>query len=106
AAVEDAGGGVVVEVDGDEGQGIDGEDVLEFALGGVCHGGVDGLGGDGAFGGEGEVHRETLMTGTRTARPSSLPLRSGITSPMALAAPVLVGIMDWVAARARCRSLW
>ena len=32
--------------------------------------------------------------------------RSGITSPMALAAPVLVGIMDTAADRARRGSLW
>jgi len=39
---------------------------------------------------------DTLMVGTRTAKPSSLPLSSGITSPTAAAAPVLVGIMDIV----------
>src|SRR5690606_42060733 len=50
--------------------------------------------------------RDTLMVGTRTARPSSLPFRSGITLPMAAAAPVLVGIIDWVAERARYRSVW
>lgn len=44
---------------------------------------------------------ETLITGTRTARPSSLPSSSGSTRPTAAAAPVLVGIMEWVALRAR-----
>src|SRR5438552_619223 len=44
------------------------------------------------------------MVGTRTAKPSSLPLSSGSTSPTAAAAPVLVGICDMVAERARRRS--
>src|SRR6516225_9986482 len=47
---------------------------------------------------------ETLMVGTRTAKPSSLPLSSGSTSPTAAAAPVLAGICDMVAERARRRS--
>src|SRR3984885_4849821 len=49
---------------------------------------------------------DTLMVGTRMERPSSLPFNSGITSPTAAAAPVLVGICDIVAERARRRSLW
>src|SRR5690606_18466216 len=49
---------------------------------------------------------ETLMVGTRIAKPSSLPLRCGSTSPTAAAAPVLVGIIDCVAERARRRSSW
>ena len=49
--------------------------------------------------------REPSGAGTRTASPSSLPLSSGSTSPMALAAPVEVGIMLIAAARARRRSL-
>ena len=48
---------------------------------------------------------DTLGVGTRMAHPFSLPLSSGMTSPMALAAPVVVGIIDWPAARARRRSL-
>jgi len=47
---------------------------------------------------------ETLMVGTRIAKPSILPLSVGSTSPTAAAAPVLVGIMDMVAERARRRS--
>jgi hypothetical protein len=47
---------------------------------------------------------DTLMVGTRTAKPSILPLSSGSTRPTAAAAPVLVGIMDMVAERARRRS--
>ena len=43
--------------------------------------------------------------GTRVAKPSSLPLSSGSTSETARAAPVVVGIMDMAAARARRRSL-
>ena len=43
--------------------------------------------------------------GTRIANPSSRPFRSGSTSPTATAAPVVVGIMDNPAARARRRSL-
>src|ERR1700741_2552993 len=50
--------------------------------------------------------RETLIVGTRIAKPSSLPLSSGSTSPTAAAAPVLVGIWLIVALRARRRSLW
>src|SRR6267142_246848 len=47
---------------------------------------------------------ETSGVGTRIAIPSSFPFRSGKTSPIALAAPVDVGIMDSAAARARRRS--
>ena len=50
--------------------------------------------------------KETLIVGTRTEKPSSLPFNSGSTSPTAAAAPVLVGIIDIVAERARRRSSW
>ena len=43
--------------------------------------------------------------GMRIEKPSSLPLSSGSTSPIALAAPVEVGMIDSAAARARRRSL-
>ena len=43
---------------------------------------------------------EPSMTGTRYEKPSNLPFKEGSTSPIALAAPVVVGMMDWVAARA------
>jgi hypothetical protein len=49
---------------------------------------------------------ETSEVGTRRAKPSRRPLSSGSTSPMARAAPVLVGIIETAAARARRRSLW
>src|SRR5262249_31782485 len=49
---------------------------------------------------------ETLGVGTRIAMPSSLPAIAGSTSLSALAAPVVVGIIDSAAARARRRSLW
>ena len=49
---------------------------------------------------------ETSGVGTRIAIPSSLPSTSGITSAVARAAPVVVGIMDMAAARARLMSLW
>ena len=45
-------------------------------------------------------------TGTRIAEPSSLPFSSGSTSPTARAAPVVVGIIDIAAARARRGSSW
>jgi len=48
---------------------------------------------------------ETLMVGTRIANPSILPCNSGSTRPTAAAAPVLVGIMDMVAERARRKSV-
>ena len=48
---------------------------------------------------------ETFGVGTRIAIPSSLPFSSGMTSETALAAPVVVGIIDTPAARARRRSL-
>ena len=48
---------------------------------------------------------ETLIVGTRMEKPSSLPFSSGSTRPTAFAAPVLVGICDIVAERARRRSL-
>src|SRR5579871_609416 len=44
---------------------------------------------------------DTLGVGTRMAKPSSRPLSSGSTSPTATAAPVVVGIIDNAAARAR-----
>ena len=43
--------------------------------------------------------------GTRIELPSIFPFTSGITSDVALAAPVVVGIIDNAAARARRRSL-
>ena len=49
---------------------------------------------------------EPSGVGTRVAKPSSLPLSSGSTSDTARAAPVVVGIIDMAAARARRRSLW
>src|SRR5206468_2764697 len=48
---------------------------------------------------------ETFAVGTRTAIPSSLPLSFGSTSPTAVAAPVVVGIMLTAAARGRRRCL-
>ena len=48
---------------------------------------------------------ETLIVGTRTAYPSSRPFSSGKTKPTAAAAPVLVGIIDMVAERARRKSV-
>ena len=48
---------------------------------------------------------ETFGVGTRTARPSNLPLSSGKTSPTAFAAPVDVGIIDIAAALALLKSL-
>ena len=44
---------------------------------------------------------ETLGVGTRIDTPSSLPFSSGSTSPTALAAPVVVGIIESAAARPR-----
>src|SRR6266542_6544496 len=48
---------------------------------------------------------EPVGTGTRMAMPSSLPLSSGMVSAVALAAPVVVGMMLMAAPRARRRSL-
>src|ERR1043165_63610 len=48
---------------------------------------------------------EPVGIGTRSAKPSSLPLSSGSTRLTALAAPVEVGTMFSAAARARRRSL-
>ena len=44
---------------------------------------------------------EPTGTGTRSEKPVSLPFNSGMTSPTALAAPVLEGMMFTAAARAR-----
>ena len=49
---------------------------------------------------------EPSGVGTRVAKPSRRPLSSGSTRDTARAAPVVVGIMDTAAARARRRSLW
>jgi hypothetical protein len=48
---------------------------------------------------------ETSGVGTRMAMPSMRPFTSGSTRDVALAAPVVVGMMDMAAARARRRSL-
>ena len=48
---------------------------------------------------------ETFGVGTRMAMPSRRPFRAGSTSPTADAAPVVVGMIDMAAARARRRSL-
>ena len=48
----------------------------------------------------------TVGVGTRRLKPSNLPLSSGMTSASAFAAPVVVGMMFWPAARARRGSLW
>ena len=47
---------------------------------------------------------EPVGVGTRSDVPSSLPLSSGSTSPMARAAPVVLGMIDSAAARMRRRS--
>ena len=49
---------------------------------------------------------EAFSSGTLTARPFSLPSSSGKMIPMAVADPVVVGISERLAARARLRSLW
>jgi hypothetical protein len=48
---------------------------------------------------------DTSGVGTRIAMPSIFPLSSGSTSDVAFAAPVVVGMIDSAAARARRRSL-
>lgn len=48
---------------------------------------------------------ETLAVGTRMDMPVSLPLRSGMTLPTALAAPVDDGMMFWAAVRPPRQSL-
>src|SRR5256886_2638329 len=50
--------------------------------------------------------RDTFGVGTRSAIPWNLPFSSGMTSAIALAAPVVVGITESAAARARRKSLW
>ncbi len=49
---------------------------------------------------------ETSGVGTRRDMPFILPVQLGRTSPMAFAAPVLVGMMLIAAALALRRSLW
>src|SRR5689334_10612719 len=49
---------------------------------------------------------EPVGVGARREEPSSLPLISGSTRAIALAAPLDVGTMLIAAARARRRSLW
>jgi len=49
---------------------------------------------------------DTSGIGTRRARPSRCPATLGITSPVARAAPVVVGTMLMAAPRARRGSLW
>ena len=47
---------------------------------------------------------EPVGTGTLCAEPMSFPLSSGITRPIALAAPVELGTMFTAAARAQLKS--
>ena len=42
---------------------------------------------------------DPLLTGTPNGRPLIFPFNSGITSPIALAAPIVVGIIDTNAER-------
>ncbi|KKS74727.1 MAG: hypothetical protein UV47_C0008G0001 [Parcubacteria group bacterium GW2011_GWA2_42_80] len=49
--------------------------------------------------------KETQTVGTRTAKPSKIPLSSGMVSVVAIAAPVVVGTIFCAAARARRKSL-
>ena len=48
---------------------------------------------------------DTFGVGTRRAKPFNLPFNSGNTKATAFAAPVVVGIIDIAAARARRKSL-
>ena len=48
---------------------------------------------------------DAFSIGTRTATPLSFPSSSGKISPIAVADPVVVGISERLAARARRRSL-
>ena len=47
---------------------------------------------------------EPVGVGTRNDMPSSLPLSSGMTLPIARAAPVVLGMIESAAARIRRRS--
>ena len=82
------------------------EDALERARGGLAERVVDRLR-VGRFFSRRAVRStsETFGVGTRIAMPSSLPAIAGSTSLSAFAAPVVVGIIDSAAARARRRSL-
>jgi hypothetical protein len=94
----------VVEVDRDQRFLGVVEDALQRTLGGLAQEAIDLLGRRRATCGEREIDEETLIVGTRTENPSSFPFSSGRTRPTEAAAPVLVGIMDIVAERARRRS--
>ena len=94
------------DVDGDDGVFAVLEDAAQGAFRGRREGGVDFIGRGTLSTWATKSVREPSGTGTRTAMPFSRPLSSGITSPMALAAPVLVGIMERAAERARRGSLW
>ena len=48
---------------------------------------------------------DTLGVGILIATPSNLPFKLGIISPIAFDAPVDVGTIDWLAARALLGSL-
>ena len=50
-----------------------------------------------------DVVGDIRLTGTRSEKPVSLPLRAGNTRPTAFAAPVVLGMMLIAAARARRR---
>ncbi len=105
-AIVDGGMRICAKVGGDQGLLGIRENALEPSCGGQVEGGVDGTSRlAGSLSVATKSTTETVAVGTRRARPSSLPARSGITSPSARAAPVVVGMMFAAAARARRKSL-
>ena len=105
--VDDRRGGVLDDVGGDDRVlGVGQQALQRAAVGGGLQRGVDLLDGGLAVGLDRQVDDAAGGTGARTANPWSLPLSSGITSPIALAAPVEAGIRLIAAARARRRSRW
>ena len=95
--VKHAGGGVPAEVDGDQRQLVVGQHAPERPSAAAFMAAFTSA----ALTSRARVvcrsTTDTSSTGTRSDMPSSLPLSAGSTSPTALAAPVLVGMMEWVA---------
>ena len=94
------------EVDGYERFFLILQDPLQRSCSGFLERLVDLLFGRGLFDLDHEIHKRHVGGRHPDGEAVQLPFQAGSTRPIALAAPVEVGIMLRAAARARLRSLW
>ena len=96
--------GVVVEVHRYQRRLVVGEDALQLPSAAAFEHAVDFVHGRRALGDEAQIHQRNIDGRHADGITVELARSSGITRPTAAAAPVLVGIIDCVAERARRRS--